>query len=118
MQINFAHLCDYASVSREGKLSVMGIFDKINAQQLPYTHPQAFLAFQIEINSAEAGRPFAIEIHCVDADGNEVFKNQGQGRWSGRSAGPTTRPRATAGSSGLRSPVSTTLPGSLLSRVS
>ena len=31
--------CDYALTSQEGKLSVMGIFDRIFVQNLPTTHP-------------------------------------------------------------------------------
>lgn len=31
--------CDYALVSQEGKLSIMGIFDRIFVQNLPTQHP-------------------------------------------------------------------------------
>lgn len=35
-------LCDYASVSREGKLSINGIFDELRVQQFPGGLPRAF----------------------------------------------------------------------------
>lgn len=73
MKINFAHLCDYAMLSREGKLSVMGIFTGLRPPKLPYAHPQFFLAFQMEFSYAEAGRPVKVEIHAVDADGNRLL---------------------------------------------
>ena len=69
MDVTFAHLCDYASISREGKLSVMGIFSQINAAAVPLVHPQAYLAFELEANYAEVGKPFTIDIEIVDEDG-------------------------------------------------
>lgn len=74
MKINFAHLCDYALISRDGKLSVMGLFDNINVAQLPAAHPTAFLAFEIGLHTAELGRPFALRIDCVDQDGRLLFQ--------------------------------------------
>ncbi len=35
-------LCDYASVSREGKLSINGIFDELRVQNFPGGIPRAF----------------------------------------------------------------------------
>ncbi len=74
MEVTFAHLADYASVSKEGKLSVMGIFENINVPEFPYTHPQMYLAFRIRLNYAEVGREIPLRIECVDADGNRVFQ--------------------------------------------
>jgi hypothetical protein len=73
MQITFAHLCDYALVSREGKLSVMGIFSQINGAKLPLVHPQAYLAFELAIGYAEVGKPITIDIQIVDADGSKIL---------------------------------------------
>jgi hypothetical protein len=78
MDVTFAHLCDYAIVSREGKLSIMGIFGSITAVQLPATHPQMFLAFEMAGSTAEAGRNMTLRIDCVDGDGNELLKMEVQ----------------------------------------
>jgi len=78
MEVKFAHLCDYASVSREGKLSVMGIFSNIGVQTLPALHPIAYLAFEMELRSAEMDRESEIEIDVVDADGNNIWKMEGK----------------------------------------
>ncbi len=40
-------LCDYASVSREGKLSINGIFDELRVQKFPGGIPRAFLVATI-----------------------------------------------------------------------
>ena len=41
--LNFSFLCDYASVSREGKLSMNGIFENINVQTFPAHHPSMYV---------------------------------------------------------------------------
>ncbi len=46
-KLNFSFLCDYASVSREGKLSMNGIFENINVRQLPTHHPLMFIVANI-----------------------------------------------------------------------
>ena len=83
MNIRFAHICDYATVSREGKLSVLGIFTNINAAKFPATHPQMYLAFDLEMKAVEADREIALEIHLVDADGEKLFELKGTVQFKG-----------------------------------
>lgn len=40
--VEFSLLCDYASVSMDGKLSMNGIFERFMAKELPSLHPQLF----------------------------------------------------------------------------
>lgn len=42
LKVNLITLSDYASVSREGKLSIDGIFDKLNVSSFPTTLVRAF----------------------------------------------------------------------------
>lgn len=42
LKVNLITLSDYASVSREGKLSIDGIFDKLNVVAFPTTLIRAF----------------------------------------------------------------------------
>lgn len=76
MKVNFAHLCDYASISVEGKMSLMGVFGRIYTGKIPAVHIQAFLAFEIELDYTEVGYPVAIRVECVDADGNKILSAQ------------------------------------------
>ncbi len=94
MKIQFAHLCDYATVSQEGKLSILGIFTNINVRTFPATHPQMYLAFDLEMRTVEASRPMALEIHLVDADGEKLFEMKGRGQFK-VAEGATDKPGAT-----------------------
>lgn len=73
MDVRFAHLCDYALISNDGKLSVLGIFSAIRVRDLPAQHPRASLAFEIELNHAEVGKSIRLRIELTDADGRKLF---------------------------------------------
>ncbi|MCP4650519.1 MAG: hypothetical protein GY853_10625 [PVC group bacterium] len=46
-KLNFSFLCDYAMVSREGKLSMNGIFENINVRKFPTHHPLMFVVANV-----------------------------------------------------------------------
>lgn len=73
MQVTYAHVCDYAVIS-DGKLSAMGIFDRIFANAVPTAHPIMHLAFEIALNPAEVGQPFRLLIKLVDQDGHALLE--------------------------------------------
>lgn len=77
MKIRYAHLCDYAIVSQEGKPSICGIFDRLNAQSVPVVHPLMHLVFEIELHRVEAERAFQIHVSLLDADGEKVMELKG-----------------------------------------
>lgn len=72
MEVTFAVLADYANVSREGKVNVMGLFTIIYADKFPATHPEMQLVFNLEAHAAERGRKKKVEIVLVDADGKRL----------------------------------------------
>ncbi|MCB0058963.1 MAG: hypothetical protein KDE45_18125 [Caldilineaceae bacterium] len=72
MKTRIAVLADYASLSIDHKLNIMGIFTTINAPQVPVVHPQMKLVTQFEFDASEAGqRPMRVTL--VDDDGHELF---------------------------------------------
>ena len=73
MKVGFAVLADCANISREGKLNILGIFDSIQAQQFPVTHPQMQLVMRFEADRAEAGKAKKIEVQLMDEDGQKLF---------------------------------------------
>lgn len=73
MEIRFALLADSANVSVEGKLNVIGIFDRVGAKQFPATHMTSVLVVSLEAHRTEAG-PHELRILFVDADGNPLME--------------------------------------------
>lgn len=47
--IEYAVFCDYASVSMDGKLNLLGIFERIISEKIPAIHPQMFVVSKILI---------------------------------------------------------------------
>jgi hypothetical protein len=74
LQVNFTHVCDYASVSQNGKLSVNGIFSNLFALSFPANHPLLYLAFEVGLVHAESGQPIKVRIELVDADGEKIMQ--------------------------------------------
>jgi len=72
VNVQLALLADYASVSRDGKLSVAGIFDRIVMHEVPWQHPTMFIALRIHFHPGEEGA-HGIKIRFVDADGQEII---------------------------------------------
>jgi len=73
MEVTLALLADYANVTREGKLNLLGLFERINAPTLPWTHPQMQLVLVFEASPAEYDTTKNAEIKLLDADGNTKF---------------------------------------------
>src|SRR5919204_3250104 len=48
MRLSLALLADYANVSHDGKLNIMGIFGQIHAPQFPAVHAQMHLVLSLE----------------------------------------------------------------------
>lgn len=70
MRVPLAVIADYANVSRDGKLNIMGIFDTINARSFPAIHRGARLVVRFESDVLERGaiKELGIELHDADGD--------------------------------------------------
>ena len=55
MNVRLAVLADYANVTGDGKLNILGIFDRINLLQIPAVHPQMHLVLRIEAHPSGIG---------------------------------------------------------------
>lgn len=86
MNVRIAVLADFASMSVGNKLNILGIFSNINADDVPYAHPNMKLITTLEFESTEAGtKDFAIEL--VNEDGREIFAINGQLQIEGNPSG-------------------------------
>jgi len=82
VQIALALLADGANISREGKLNILGIFDRISTQSLPAMHPQMQLIMIIEADRGDADREHKLGIELIDADGGKLFSMTGSIKFS------------------------------------
>lgn len=77
MRIPVAFVADEANVSTEGKLNVMGIFDRIAAVQFPVVHPRMVFVFCVEADAADGGRLFPVRVRLLDGRGETLFDATG-----------------------------------------
>ncbi len=77
MQVKLAVVADHANVSAEGKLNILGIFDRIVVSNLPAVHPQMHLVVRLEAHPAERDRSHQVEVRLHDPDGQAVFELKG-----------------------------------------
>jgi hypothetical protein len=78
MKVTLAVLADYANVSREGKLNILGIFDIIYAKAFPCVHNQMQLVIRFEADIGERGRQKSIEVQLIDEDAKQIMRLGGQ----------------------------------------
>jgi hypothetical protein len=78
MEVKLSVLADYANVSQDGKLNIMGIFQEINAPTLPFPLPQMFLVLSFEAGPAEFGSQKQLRIVLLDEDGAEKIAMEGE----------------------------------------
>jgi len=91
MEVALALLADYANVSREGKLNILGIFDRINAQSVPAVHPQMQLIMTIEADRVEANKEHKVEVELIDEDRSKLFSIGGALKFSSPPPGERIR---------------------------
>ena len=71
-------LADAANVSREGKLNILGAFDRIYGSKFPLHWPRMVLVTRFEASAAEFGSEKSLEIITMDADGKQLGKASGK----------------------------------------
>lgn len=78
MDVNLAVPADYANVSQDSKLNIVGIFQEVNPPVLPFALPQMYLVVSFVAGPAEFGSVKNIRIVLLDNDGNEMLALEGQ----------------------------------------
>lgn len=73
LEVNLAVLADYANVSQDGKLNIMGIFQEVNAPSLPFQLPQMYLVMSFSAGPAEFDSVRNVRIALLRGDGQEVL---------------------------------------------
>lgn len=74
MEIKLAVLADFASITLEGKLNILGIFDEINSAQLPAAVPIFYIVVSYEAGPAEFETEKVTQVVLSDADGKTMAR--------------------------------------------
>jgi len=74
MEVKLAVLADFASITREGKLNILGIFDEINPPKLPAQLPIFYVVVSYEAGPAEFETEKSTQIVVTDADGQVMIR--------------------------------------------
>jgi hypothetical protein len=73
MDLSYFLTADYANITQDGKLNVMGIFSSINAYRFPAVHRQMYLVAQLTAGPFEYGRSCEVMIRLIDEDASELL---------------------------------------------
>jgi hypothetical protein len=73
-----ALIADEANLSQEGKLNVLGAFDRIAAPAYPTVHPKMVFVFRIEAGYGDGGKLVPVRIRLMDDDGQVIFEAGGE----------------------------------------
>jgi hypothetical protein len=68
MEVEAFILCDCAT-DQQGKLNILGAFDRLYARKIPAVHPACAVAVRLRFSKIEEG-DHTIRINFIDADGN------------------------------------------------
>jgi hypothetical protein len=77
LNIALAVVCDHALIDQAGKLSVIGIFERIWVERFPAVHPRLHLVLRLKGRRTEIG-DHPVSIILLDPDGREVLRGDGQ----------------------------------------
>lgn len=72
MDIEIAVLADAANVSQEGKLNILGVFERIGAHQTPVSHAQLSMVIYARASHSERGQRYSLDINLIDEDGSVI----------------------------------------------
>lgn len=59
--VEFALFCDYASLSVDGKLNLVGVFERIVTEKTPAIHPQMFVVSKMIIPKGKHSITFSLQ---------------------------------------------------------
>lgn len=78
MKVLFACVCDHAIVDQIGKLSVSGIFDRIQAANFPARHQKMYLVSRLLFEHEDNNLQHRVSIALLDADNQALLQAEFQ----------------------------------------
>ena len=77
MHVQYVAICDHVVMGADGKPSLIGIFDHIQAERVPVTMPRFAFVARILFTPEEAGRNYKLEVVITDPEGKELGRPGG-----------------------------------------
>lgn len=71
VRLTAALLADYVNTTADGKLNILGVFERMIATRIPVTHRSLYLVARFEARVTEGTR-HTVQVALVDTDGLEV----------------------------------------------
>jgi hypothetical protein len=68
-------VADYAAIDASGKLTVVGVFNKIFARKFPAKHPLLYVTIRFVAELGETERERTLEVFLVDQDYNKIWNS-------------------------------------------
>lgn len=77
MKLSLLLVADYANITDNGKLNVMGIFQEINSYSFPARHSSMHLVIKLVAELGEFGETRDLKIQLSDGDGAKILEITG-----------------------------------------
>ena len=78
MNLRYAIAADFANVTQDGKLNVLGVMDRIYAPQYPAMHRVLFFVMALESDHDDEEQTRTLDIQLIDPDAQIVSRITGQ----------------------------------------
>ena len=78
MHVQYVALCEQVIMAADGKPSLIGLFNDLQASQLPITIPRFAFAARVLFPATEAGRSYRVEVQITDPAGAELGRPGGE----------------------------------------
>ncbi len=73
MHNQVAVLADGANLTGDGKLNILGVFDRINTPTVPFVHALMYFVVKLQLSNAD-GSEVGLRFRIVDAEGNLISR--------------------------------------------
>lgn len=77
MRLSLLLVADYANITENGKLNVMGIFQELNSFEFPARHSSMHLVIKLIAELGEFGETQDLKVQLQDEDGKKIFNITG-----------------------------------------
>jgi len=78
VELTLGLLADFANKSADGKLNILGVFNRIWSQKYPAVHAEMKLVLRFELHRAEAGQTKKFQIQLRNDQGRRLMEVAGE----------------------------------------